>query len=345
MGLSIAELVPKMELRFEDLNGKTLAIDAFNTLYQFLSTIRQPDGTPLQDANGNVTSHLSGLFYRNMSLLLQGIKLVYVFDGEPPALKGATHAIRKEARDEAREKYDAAKLAGDIAMMRKYSSSLARLNDAMLDESKELLEAMGVAIVQAPGEGEAEAAHLAKHSQYEIYASASQDYDSLLFGAPKLIQNLTLARKRKTVSGYIEIHPELVELEHVLNHLQINLDQLICLGILVGTDYNPGGIKGLGPKKALAFVKQYQQPVLIFEAVHERMLAQEKQFDWQEIFHLFKKPNVTEAKLNFSKFDESKIKEILCERHGFSEERLESQFEKMREFLKAKKQKGLKDWL
>jgi len=92
---------------------------------------------------------------------------------------------------------------------------------------------MGIAVVQAPSEGESEAAHLARTDE-NIYASASQDYDSLLFGAPRLIRNLTLARKRKTFSGYIEIKPEFIELEKVLNSLEINLDQMICWGFLLG---------------------------------------------------------------------------------------------------------------
>ena len=320
------------------MKGKIICVDAFNTLYQFLSTIRQPDGTPLMDSKKRITSHLSGLFYRNVSLLTQGLKLIYVFDGKPPALKGGTHELREEIRDSMKEKYEQAKKDEDIESMRKYSSLLIRLNDEMIEESKELLKAMGIAVVQAPGEGEAEAAYLAK---MKAYASASQDYDSLLFGAPRLIQNLTLARKRKTVSGWIEINPEMIELEKVLNFLQINHDQLICLGILIGTDYNPGGIKGIGPKKALNLVRQYKQPALIFEAVEEQIKNMETPFDWQEIFHLFRKPDVKDAEINFGKFDEKKVKEILVDRHEFSEERLESQFEKIREFLEEKKQAGL----
>ena len=215
------------------------------------------------DNKKRVTSHLSGIFYRNIALLETGIKLVYAFDGMPPEQKFATAKIRKEGRDLARERYEKAREAEELDAMKRYSSQLIRLNDDMIKESKELLEAMGIAVVQSPGEGEAEAAHLAKREG--LYASASQDYDSLLFGAPKLIRNLTLAKKRKTISGWIEVRPEIIELENVFNSLEINLDQLICLGILVGTDYNPKGIPGIGQKKALQIVKRYKQPVLIFE--------------------------------------------------------------------------------
>ncbi len=201
------------------------------------------------DSSKRITSHLSGLFYRNINLLSEGIKLVYVFDGEAPALKAKTYKKRKEAKDIASGRYEEARQLEDLRAMKRYSSQMIKLNDEMIEESKELLEAMGIAVVQAPSEGEAEAAYLAKKHK-EVYASVSQDYDSLLFGAPRLIRNLTMARKRKTFSGYIEVNPELIELDKVLNSLEIDLNQLICLGILVGTDYNPKGVPGLGPKKS-----------------------------------------------------------------------------------------------
>ena len=222
---------------------------------------------------------------------------------------------------------------------------MIRLDEEMIRESKEILEAMGIAVVQAPSEGESQAAHLAK-IRAEIYASASQDYDSLLFGAPKLIRNLTLAKKRKTISGWMEVRPEIIELEHVLNYLGINLDQLICLGILVGTDYNPKGIVGIGQKKALQIVKKYKQPILIFDSVEEQMrnLPEEDKFDWREIFELFHKPRVSNSLFKFGKVNEKKIREILVERHDFSDERVQKQLERLRDITERNKQKGLDKW-
>lgn len=345
MGLNISEIIPRKETSIKELNGKLVCVDAFNTLYQFLSTIRQPDGTPLMDSKKRVTSHLSGIFYRNINLLSEGLKLVYVFDGIPPEQKVKTHAKRKDLRDSAKEKYESAKDEEDLEGMKRYGSQLIRLNDEMIQESKELLEAMGIPAIQAPSEGEAEAAHLAKKK--EVYASVSQDYDSLLFGAPLLIRNLTLARKRKTFSGWVEIKPESIELDKVLNALEINLDQLICLGILVGTDYNPRGIPGIGQKKALQLVKQFKQPVLIFKEVEEKILSlpEEDRFDWKEIFELFHKPNVKDFDFKFRKIDENKIREILVEKHEFSSERVEKQLEKLRDIQEKKKQKGLGNWI
>ena len=345
MGLNISDIIPREEINTENLKGKIICVDAFNTLYQFLSNVRQADGTPLMDSRERVTSHLSGIFYRNVNLLCEGIKLVYVFDGEAPELKTKTHKKRRELRDVASEKYDKAKQEENISAMRRYHSQLLRLDEEMIKESKELLEAMGIAVVQAPGEGESEAAYLCKIKK-EVYASVSQDYDSLLFGTPKLIRNLTLARRRKTFSGWSEIKLELIELEKVLNALEIDLNQLICLGILVGTDYNPKGIPGIGQKKALQLVKEHKQPISIFKEVKEQItsLPEEDQFDWKEIFELFHKADVKEADFNFKQINEKKIKEILVERHEFSEARIEKQLQKLNEFKEKSKQKDLGKW-
>ena len=345
MGLNISEIIPRKEIEISDLKGKIVCVDAFNTLYQFLTSVRQPDGTPLMDSKSRVTSHLSGIFYRNINLLSEGIKLVYVFDGIPPEQKIRTSRKRKFLRDSAEEKYESAKTEDDLESMKRYSSQLLRLNEEMITESKELLEAMGIAVVQSPGEGEAEAAYLAKIKK-DVFASVSQDYDSILFGAPKLIRNLTLARRRKTISGYVEVKPEMIELRHVLDVLEINLDQLICLGILVGTDYNPKGIPRIGQKKALQIVRQHKSPILIFKSLQEKIdvLSEEDKFDWKEIFELFHKPNVIKADFRFKKIDEKKIKKILVQEHEFSEERIEKQLEKLREISLGLQQKDLGKW-
>lgn len=345
MGLNIREIIPRREIEISELKDKTICVDAFNTLYQFLSSIRQVDGTPLMDNQQRITSHLSGIFYRNMTLLEQGIRLIYVFDGVPPEQKFKTFQKRQEFRDIAKEKYEQAKTKEDLEQMKRYSSQFIRLNEEMIRESKELLQAMGIAVVQAPSEGEAQAAYLAA-TRSEIYASASQDYDSLLFGAPKLIRNLTLARKRKTFNGWVEVKPEIIELEKVLNYLEINLDQLICLGILVGTDYNPKGIPGIGQKKALQIVKRFKQPVLIFDSLKEQIMSlpEEDRFEWREIFELFHKPNVANSLFVFNKVDEKKIREILVERHNFSDDRVQKQLERLRELTEKNKQKNLQKW-
>jgi flap endonuclease-1 len=344
MGLSIREIVNRTEIDFSDLKGKTIVVDAFNILYQFLSTIRQADGSPLQDEDGNVTSHLSGILYRNVALINEGIKLVYVFDGEPPQLKSKIHFKRSEAREAAREKYEEAKAREDIEIMRKYSSQLIRLEDKMIEESKELLEALGVCVIQAPGEGEPQAAYLSKKS--EVYGVVSQDYDSLIFGAPYLIRNLTVSRRKRTYSGYVEVKPEIINLDFLLEEWGINHDQLICLAILVGTDYNPKGVFRIGQKKALQLVQEFKTPEEIFDSVKDKIEAmdEEDKFDWKIIFDLLKNPRVEDFEIKFPEINFEKVKEILIDRHGFSEERVLHQLDKLEKVKKSQNQKSLDKW-
>lgn len=344
MGIQIADIIPRKEIELKDMKGKIIAVDAFNTLYQFLTTIRQADGTPLMDSKGRVTSHLSGIFYRNINLLQEGIKLVYVFDGKPPELKLKEIIKRKEQKDIAREKLEKAKEEGDTESMHKYAQQTVKITDEIIEESKELLKAMGIIVVQAESEGEAEAALLARKGI--CWASASQDYDSLLYGTPRLIRNLTLSRKRKTSSGMlVDTQIELVDFERVLNDLQINLDQLICLGMLVGTDYNPGGVRGIGQKRALEIVKKYEYPLKIFEFI-EKSDKYILDFDWQQVFHQFKSfQEKHKEEINFDKINIEKIKQILITKHEFSEERINNALEKLKEIEKSKKQRGLNDFL
>ncbi|MEA3248710.1 MAG: flap endonuclease-1 [Nanoarchaeota archaeon] len=342
MGVQISDIIPRKEIEISDLKGKIIAIDAFNTLYQFLTTIRQPDGTPLMNKQGKITSHLSGLFYRNINLLQGGIKPVYVFDGKSPELKQEEIERRKEVKRIAEQKYEEAKLKKDVNEMKKYGGRFVKITEEIIEKSKELLIAMGIPVIQSPAEGEAEAATLARAKK--AWAAASQDYDALLYGAPYLIRNLTSARRRKTPSGiYIDIKSELIEFQDVLNKLQIDKDQLICLAILVGTDYNPGGIKGLGQKRALEIVQKYKYPVEIFKHIQDNE-RYDFIFDWQEIFKQFHEYESSYMEdIEFKKVDETKVKEILLS-NDFSENRIDSGLQKLKQIEEGKKQKGLGDF-
>jgi flap endonuclease-1 len=340
MGVQISEIIPKKEIELSDLKGKVVAIDAYVTLYQFLTTIRQPDGTPLKDSEGNITSHLSGLFYRNINLLQEGIKPVYVFDGVAPELKRGEIEKRKEAKRVAEKKFEEAKNRDDVEGMKKYGGRSVKITDEIIEQSKDLLDALGIPVVQAPGEGEAEAALLARTGK--VWAAASQDYDALLYGAPYLIRNLTSAKRKKMPSGlYVDIKPELIVFQDVLNELGIDRDQLICLAILVGTDYNPGGVKGLGQKRALEIVQKYKYPVEIFKYVSSKL---DFIFDWQEIFKLFHEYKTEYVNgLEFGGVDEDLVRKVLG-KFDFSDDRIDAGLEKLRILKEASKQKGLGDF-
>ncbi len=335
MGVKISELVDKRDLKWDELSGKQLSIDASNVLFQFASSIRQADGMPLMDSNGKVTSHLVGLFSRVPNLLQKNITPVFVFDGKAPVLKEKTRAIRRGQKDKAQERYTKALLEEDQEGVSKYSRQFSYITGDMFDEAQELLEAMGLPTVQALSEAEAQCAYMAQKKV--VWASASQDYDSLLFGAPRLVLNLTLSQKRKITGGrHVLISPYLIELKDILAKLQLTQDQLIVLGILIGTDYNPGGIHGIGPKKALKLLHQEKDFKKIFDSL-------ETNFDWEEIFETFKTIPVEDVVIKMGKVDGDRVKEILVDRHDFSEERVDTTLEKLKSTI-VKPKESLKKW-
>jgi flap endonuclease-1 len=338
MGVNISDLLVKKEIDISSLRDKIVAVDAHLFLYQFLTTIRQQDGSLLMDSQGRVTSHLSGLFSRNARLIQHGVRLAYVFDGKAPLLKSWEQERRKKLKEKAGIKFEEAKANEDIDEMKKYAARTTRLTSEMIQESKELIEAMGIPVIQAPSEGEAQAAYLVK--QDKAYTVASQDADSLLFGSPRLLRNLSLAGRRKKTNklAYETIEPEIVNLKETLDSLDINQDQLIVLGILVGTDFNDGGIKGIGVHKGLKIVKEHQND---FDTIFKE-LQWDFDYSWKEVFDIFKRMPVTDDySLKWKPLDRNKVYEILVEEHEFSEERVNSTLEKIDEEKEKQTQKGL----
>ena len=294
MGVDLGAIVEKNEIGLDALGGKVIAVDAFNTIYQFLSIIRQRDGTPLIDSKGNVTSHLSGLFYRNIKLMEKGVRLVYVFDGKPPSWKENTIKGRSEIKEEAKRKWEEALREGRLDDARKHAQATSRATPEIIDESKELLSAMGIPCVQAVSEGEAEAAYLVMNGRADY--AASQDYDALLFGAPRLIRNLTLSGKRRLPGRgrFADVHTELVVLDDELRRLGITREQLVWIALLSGTDFNEG-VRGIGPKKGLKLVKECAS----LEEVHSKSRATEDLELWRNIAGFFINPDVSDAGIVF----------------------------------------------
>jgi len=331
MGVKLTPIITGSEITLKELAGKRVAVDSFNFLYQFLAIIRGADGRPLMDSKGRVTSHLSGIFYRNINLLEEGIKPVYVFDGPPPKLKMYEAARRREIKSEARKAYAEAMEKGDIEEARKQAQRSLTLTDEMIVDAKKLLAAMGVPVIQAPSEGEALCSQMAKAG--DVWCAASQDYDSLLFGAPRVVRNLSISGRRKFGKGdYVMVNPELLVLKDVLKETGLTHDQLIMLAILVGTDYNPGGIRGIGPKKAMDRVKGKKS---IGEALEG--LDWQHDADPEEIFAFFKKPPEADYKIEFGELDSEKVRRMLVDEHEFSAERVDNGLER----LKPGKQRGL----
>ncbi len=318
MGLPLRDLVEAQELPWESLAGRTLAVDGYNAIYQFLATMRQRDGQLFTDAHGRVTSHLMGVFYRTTSLLGEGVLPVWVFDGRPPERKAGTIRQRIAAKERAEGEYQEALAAGDLEKARRKAAQTSHLTRPMVQEIVQLLGSLGVPTVQAPGEGEAQAAYMA--AQGVVWGSASEDYDSLLFGAPRLIRGLA-ARNRGGASPGAQI----VDRTEQLTRLGIDGEELILIGLLVGTDFNDGA-RGYGPKKALKLVQQH----LGFAATLAR--AGIDPVEGEEVARIFREPSHTDVPaISFGPVDEEGIRRLLVDDHGFSETRVKNAVNRARQ--------------
>lgn len=339
MGVNLRNIAEPKQITLDALRGKKIAVDAFNTLYQFLSIIRGISGELLRDNKGRVTSHLSGIFYRNMNLLETGISLIYVFDGIPPKLKSAEIERRREVKVLAGQMYKEAVEREDYESARKFASATAYLDNEMVEESKVLLDLMGVQWLQAPSEGEATAAHLTTTGVADF--AASQDYDSLLFGATRLVRNVTISGKRKLPnrSTRVDVIPETVSLSDVLTSNQITREQLIDIGILLGTDFNPDGFPGIGPATALKLIRKYSSIENIPD-IKEKM-----NFDPNEIREIFLHPQVSTKQLQIEMRapQREELMRFLCEEHDFSRERIEAALQRL-DTKKKEESQSLEKW-
>ncbi len=318
MGLPLRDIVTAQELPWEALAGRTLAVDGFNAAYQFLATIRQKDGQLFTDSEGRVTSHLMGTFYRTTSLLREGVLPVWVFDGKPPERKAGTIRQRILVKEKAEAAYQEALAAGDLATARRKAAQTSRLTRPMVAELTELLGALGVPAFEAPSEGEAQAARMA--AKGTVWAAASEDYDSLLFGAPRLVRGLA-ARG----SGGRSPGAQLIDRDDVLSSLGIDAEELILLGLVVGTDFNDGA-RGYGPKKALKLVREH----LGFDATIARVGIDAEEA--REVAEIFRHPHAADVPTPaFGPVDEARVHHLLVEVHGFSEERVRAAIARARQ--------------
>jgi len=320
MGVDFGDSIPREKIQLEDIANWKLAVDGYNTLYQFLAIIRGVDGGHLKDSKGRVTSHISGLFYRNVNLLELGMKLIYVFDGKPPELKLEEIRRRSEQRREAKDQYLRSLQAGDLSQARKYAEASTVLRRDMVADAKELLDAMGIPWVDAPSEGEAQASTMA--AEGTVKAVASQDHDSLVFGAPVLVRNVTISGKRRLPSKGIVINvvPERITLSSVLSSTGLTREQLVDFAILLGTDFNPDGFEGVGPATALKYLKKYGR----LEDIKE-LRGTISSVNYPAIRDLYlNAPSHKGVQPEWKPMDRERLLSFLVDEHSFSRDRVES---------------------
>lgn len=327
MGVDLGDLVQKKRIEIKELAGSWVAVDAFNTLYQFLSIIRQKDGTPLMDSSGRVTSHLSGILYRTTNLIEAGVKVVFVFDGAPHPFKAEILQERSKIREKAAAAWEEARSQGEDGF--KYAQAASRLNSDMLADSRRLIAAMGLPFVDAPSEGEAQAAYMASKGSVQLVGS--QDYDALLFGAPRVVRNLAITGKRKLPRKniYVDVEPEVIDLEEELARLDLTRKQLVEIGIMCGTDYNPG-LTRVGPKTALKLIKEKGDLESVLASQEETI----ENFD--RIRESFLHPEVTDDyTIKMTRPSVKEIVSFLSDERDFDPERVEKTARRLEEVYRS----------
>jgi flap endonuclease-1 len=340
LGFDLSPLLVRRQITLEDLRGRSLAVDANNMLYQFLALIRMRDGRPFTDSHGNVTSHLLGLLMRTTRLMGEfGVRPVFVFDGRPPELKMRTLQARREYREKARREWEEAVKRQDYSTAWSKAVRMDSLTQSMQGDARTMLGLLGIPWVQAPEEGEAQAAHIARKG--EVWAANSRDYDSVLFGAPRLVRYVTISGQEflPSTGRSRPLIPELIELEELLKTLGITREELIDLAILVGTDFNKG-IKGIGPKTSLKLIKKHERLENLPNEYRDQLPS-----EIHAIRNLFLQPKVTDDyEIKFTGLNEAELRHFLCGERGFSGDRVDLAVQRMRVFYQQEKS-TLSEWL
>ena len=338
MGVNLTPIIVKRVLSLGELKGRVLAVDAHNVLHQFLALIRTPLGQPLRDQEGRITSHLVGLAFRSTRLMADyDIWPIYIFDGKPPRLKLSEIEKRREVRMRAEREYLEALARGDYATAFSKAVMTGRLTGEMIEDAKRLLNLLGIPWIQAPSEGEAQAAYMA--SKGDVWAVNSRDYDSLLFGAPRLVRYVTIQGEEYLPSKGMarRLEPELIELDRLLSAHDLTREQLIDVAILIGTDFNEG-VRGIGPKRAVKLIKTYGG----LEALPGEVRAGLPE-NYEEIRELYLNPEILEDyEVCWNPPDEEGLRSFLRDERGFSPRRVETLIKRVR---RAYGQRRLEDWL
>jgi flap endonuclease-1 len=331
----------KTVLSLDDLRSRSFAVDANNYLYQFLSLIRMPDGTPLQDSHGNITSHLAGLMFRSTRLMHDyDMQLVFVFDGKPPQLKQHEIMKRRERRQKARQEWQDALKKGDYATAFSKAVMTSRLTQPLIEDAKTLLSLLGIPFVQAPSEAEAQSAYIAMRG--DVWAASSKDYDSLLFGAPNLLRYLTISGREFLPSKGTSrlLKPELIELNKLLESYRITREQLVDIALLIGTDFNEG-VKGIGPRTALSLIRKHGNVESLPTDIRSELEAQ----NYEAVRRIYMQPQVTaDYSIKHSEINEDGLLRFLCEQRDFSRSRVETVVQRMQAFYRRKGQAELAEW-
>lgn len=334
MGVKLQEIIVRKQVDFQDLAGKIIAVDAPNIIMGLFNFARKnPDGTYaglILDRTQRPISHLYGLLYRINFFYSKNIFPIFCFDGRDSELK---KLITKDQLNDFRftQKWYEQAIEGDNReLARKIALSKEYMWQNIILESKQLLSALGVPYIESPASAESQCAYLVREKITDY--SNSQDFDSLLFGCPFLVQNLSKSLRRK-IQGkwkYQKIIPQKINLQKNLNNLGITIFQLVDIGILIGTDYFPG-IHGLGPKKALTLVRKHKN-------IEQVITSEKESYDFSELtpelikkvrkIFLFPIVNENVDEVTWNPPDKLNIISRLCEEHFLNQDRVINNLDK-----------------
>ncbi|RLI04699.1 flap structure-specific endonuclease, partial [Candidatus Bathyarchaeota archaeon] len=247
---------------------------------------------------------------------------------------------RYKLREKAMREWQEALKEGDYAKAFSKAVMTGVLTSEMIDDAKTLLKLLGIPWVQAPAEAEAQAAYMAKRG--DVWASSSRDYDSLLFGTPRLVRYLTITGREFLPSKGISrpLKPELIVLEEFLSEIGLTREQLIDLAILIGTDFNDG-IKGIGPKTALSLIKKHGKIEDLPKEIREKIPSH-----YQEIRKIFLEPEVTDDySVRYGSLMENELYEFLCVKKGFSKPRVKRVVQRLKSVQDQMQQPDLERWI
>ena len=318
LGCNLRDLATAHPLELNEMSGQRIAVDVFLNAYQFITSLVGQDGKPLS-FDGRPVAHLMGFLDRATWMLENGIEPVFIFDGRPHDLKMETLAGRKERKVEAVEKWEAAVETGDMALAKKLGPQTAEYTRDMVAETKRLFDCLGLVWIEAPME--AEGAGAVRCANGEVAAVASQDWDTLLYGSPVMIRNLTSHGRKKF--GRL-LTAEKVVLQELLDTHDITREQLVDLAIMIGTDFHPG-IKGIGPKTGLKLIREHGTLEEICAVKNHEVPD-----NLEDIRQLFlNHPISDEAIPAAGMCDEEALREMLVVGHNFSERRMKRALDRM----------------
>ena len=335
LGCNLRDLATAHPLELNEMAGQKIAVDVFLNAYQFITSLVGQDGKPLS-FNGKPVAHLMGFLDRATWMLENGIEPVFIFDGRPHDLKLETLAGRKERKVEAVEKWEAAVEAGDMALAKKLGPQTAEYTRDMVAETKRLFDCLGLVWIEAPME--AEGAGAVRCANGEVAAVASQDWDTLLYGSPVMIRNLTSHGRKKF--GRV-LTAEKVVLKEMLDTHEITKEQLVDLAIMIGTDFHPG-IKGIGPKTGLKLIKEHGTMEAVAEVKEFEMPKDIETIRGFFLNHPVHPDPIPQAQ----RAVEKDLREFLQGEYGFSDGRLQRALDRLASanHLKSENQPTLFDF-